>query len=281
MDGSDDDRWLRGFGTLEAEASPPLQTPAPSAPEPPPVPGAPPAPEAPSAPDETSSPRSVPGLDEKGQASLERRLSGLAKLDIEAPAVDAVPARVVANKQEIVTEGSALSAVLQRMNGNAAVMMAGGVFTIVLLTYLAIQILSGRHEAAVQADEPKGPSSAQVAFIDKADRLCAKATKKMKSLAIPTDPLQVDSYVRDAKRIGRDLVVGIGRLDRPKARSGLIDRWLRMNRKAMGILDEMGAAARRGDAGSIQRLSLKLQSLSVDANVLAREYGFVDCASSQ
>jgi hypothetical protein len=209
----------------------------------------------------------------------------------EGPAADATPGRDVAvplpSRRDVIPENVAR----QGLSIDPSGWLHNRVFLAVLVGMVAIVLsfvglrsfASGDREDGTPASasgESNTGGDAKDAFIEKADSLCARATMRMKRIAVAqSSPELVGSIVKSIE-INQNLLTQIRGLKFPLGNRRLLKRMLAKADEAIEVAKGVPVALVRGDEPAAKTAVERTVELQNKVNELARRYGFDECSRS-
>ena len=114
-------------------------------------------------------------------------------------------------------------------------------------------------------------------FVVRANNACREANTKVSALQPPAVGLVgVAQYASELQPIASRLVSALSALAAPESVRSTFQRYVAQLRAGVAKLPELGAAAQRGDAAEVQRLSAAIGSRPSDR--LATQLGLGTCA---
>jgi hypothetical protein len=117
------------------------------------------------------------------------------------------------------------------------------------------------------------------AYVAKADAICRDADAKRKQLTTPASIAEIPAYVAKALPILDDGLRRLHALRPPSDLEAGVRAWLSTGDETRNLLAELGKAAKQGDSAKVQALGAKGNTLTSDADSLARTIGLTDCAN--
>ena len=182
------------------------------------------------------------------------------------------------NKQEIYTGGGGSGGPDPRTLGIAV----AAIVLLAALVFGAIQLLGGDDEDEAGEPQPQttqaAGDAAKAAFVARAERVCSKAERRIKSLTFPDTPDQAASYFRQVRDVLRDTVRGIKAAAPPKQDRRFLQRMFAKLKASDRVLVQLVAAAEARDATQIQQLTGRFRALTQQADTAALQYGLGKCA---
>lgn len=120
--------------------------------------------------------------------------------------------------------------------------------------------------------------AAKAGFITEADRLCSRATGRIKALTFPTTQVEAVAYVTAGIAITRDLLGDLKALDAPKQDRRQLRKVLRGFGRSLAASEDYLVAVRSGNPAAIAAAERRAVNVTIRANGRARAYGFGACA---
>jgi hypothetical protein len=117
-------------------------------------------------------------------------------------------------------------------------------------------------------------------FISRADEICQDINKKSQELGRPSSPEQFDEFAERGEQVVRDGLGRLRELEPPADDEALIARFLKRIEEAADYLPQITNAVQERDVERINDLGLKIQVAANQAQEIASEYGFKECARS-
>jgi hypothetical protein len=117
-------------------------------------------------------------------------------------------------------------------------------------------------------------------FVSRADSICQKYQAKLDALGTPQDQQQLTSFADKALPIAKQGRDDLGELNPPKDLRKTFDAWLAQGDRAIEIVENIRAAAEKGDSGELQRIAQEAQKTDRESNRLAAELGFRECGAT-
>lgn len=133
--------------------------------------------------------------------------------------------------------------------------------------------------AAVVLSGCGGGSSrlSQAEFTRRADAICRDFQERVNLLLEPRDLSELANVVAQTLPILENGLAEIRELEPPADLEDTVDQWLETGDESIGILREIGIAARDGKRVAVIRLLRKTSANDTRSDALASRIGFSDC----
>lgn len=140
--------------------------------------------------------------------------------------------------------------------------------TIVGVGLVVATLLAGCNDDGLSKEE----------FIARADEVCADVNARTQELEQPRDPREFTRFARRAKAITEEAVADLRALEPPEDDAATIDRMIDNIEEAVNVLPEIGDAVAAEDFQRVQELGTQVQASAQQAQEIAQDYGFEECA---
>ena len=114
-------------------------------------------------------------------------------------------------------------------------------------------------------------------FIAQADAICAEAEEEIADMERPTNPDQIDGFVRQARELTENTLEQLRELDPPEADAEKLEQMLDAIQRAVDQLPALAEAAKTNDTQAIAEASRAVQEATETSREIASEYGFEKC----
>jgi hypothetical protein len=117
-------------------------------------------------------------------------------------------------------------------------------------------------------------------FIAAADEICADIDRRTEALGQPRTQQEFQEFVEESQEITIQGLRQIRELQPPEADEGRVDRMLDLREEAVRSLPEIQEAVEAQDFQAMQEIGTRIQEAYGEAQRIASEYGFQDCAET-
>jgi hypothetical protein len=128
------------------------------------------------------------------------------------------------------------------------------------------------------APPPPPPSTTLAAWADEADKLCAKASSRLREAGYPTTPEQAALYLERYLEVYRDLDNGLAALGAPEGQKARVDTLRALSAQGMTDAQAMLEAIKASDRAEVLRIARRTQSLAADIARIVKKLGADRCA---
>lgn len=115
-------------------------------------------------------------------------------------------------------------------------------------------------------------------FIQQADAICEDIDEQIQALGEPQDPEDFEDLVEEGTEITNDGLEQLRALEPPAEDSDRINRMLDKIEEAIELLPEIQVALEDRDVEALQELQTQVQAAADEAQMVAEDYGFEQCA---
>jgi citrate lyase beta subunit len=118
----------------------------------------------------------------------------------------------------------------------------------------------------------------QEEFIAAADEICADMEREVEEMGKPRSQEEFEEFVERSQEITIQGIERIRELEPPEADEERIERMLDLRAEAVRYLPEVQRAVETQDFEAMQEIGTRIQEAYGEAQQIALEYGFRDCA---
>ena len=117
-------------------------------------------------------------------------------------------------------------------------------------------------------------------YIAKANAICRDVAAKQEALTVPRSTGEIPAYAKKALPIFDGALARIRALRPPSKLDSRVQAWLESIRASRKVVADLGKAAARKDAASVETLGARAVSLGDEGRSLASDIGLTDCAKA-
>lgn len=115
-------------------------------------------------------------------------------------------------------------------------------------------------------------------YIERADEICEDIDRQIRELGEPEDPEAFEELVEEGTEITNNGLERLRELEPPEEDRDQINRMLNKIEEAVELLPEIQEALEDRDVEELQRLQTQVQAAANEAQEIAEDYGFEQCA---
>lgn len=123
-----------------------------------------------------------------------------------------------------------------------------------------------------------GDALSKEEFIEQADEICEDIDSQIQELGEPQNPEEFEALIEEGTEITNDGLERLRDLEPPAEDRDRINRMLDKIEEAVEQLPEIREALETRDVEALQRLQTEVQAAANEAQTIADDYGFQQCA---
>ena len=131
---------------------------------------------------------------------------------------------------------------------------------------------------ATTTTAPPPPNTTLAAWADQADKLCAKASSRLREAGYPTTPEQAVLYLERYLEVYHDLDNGLAVLGAPEGQKAQVDALHALSAQGMTNAQAMLEAINASDRAEVLRIARRAESLAADIARIVKALGADRCA---